>query len=228
MANNNIVREYRATATVVVGQFQSTTPEVISVNVSRMRGQLVGTASASFYAKSDATTPSGGDKMQIYIAGALVFTGTAKRISISPSNICAGEIVIRVQGEDYLHRLANRQITRRQKLAGLGPLAMITGVQKRTSVNFDDAPGRYDISHSSSPIDIFSPSVNFRDWTQLLTDNSNSSIGKLHPITSVVEEDYLHAKGTGGGGGFILHSHESLDLSGPQAGGPARAVYGIK
>lgn len=211
---------------VRIGGVTATTPMVIAANVSRNRGQLSAAASATFYYEGNENF-NAGSNFAIYIMGQIVFNGVAKRIIIGPSLRCAGELRVTIQGEDRLNRIENRAITRRQKLAGLGPLAFISGVYKRTELGFDDPPSRYDISSSSSPVEVFSPTTNHAAMHQFLKGN-DSITGDLHPVTRVADKITNISAPSSGGGSFILHDHSTLDLSGPHAGGPARGVFGVK
>ena len=108
----------------------------------------------------------------IYLYNTVVFTGVVKSLGISPSLRCAGEIIVRAQGEDILYKLENRNITRRQKLSGLGPIAFISSLStKRTSIGFDDPPSRYGIDSSNSPIEFITHSINPEEQTQMMKDN---------------------------------------------------------
>jgi hypothetical protein len=226
MADNCGLKTVKASATVKVGSITISTPHIQSISVNKTRGQLVSTASVSFLIQGGFQDIGAGAPMAIYFYSTVVWVGFAKRINIAPSPTCAGEMLIRIQGEDVLFRLENKNYTRRQKLAGLGPLAMISSLYKRTFVGFDDPPSRHDISTGSSPFDVFTHTVNIREQTMFATGYDNVS-GQLHPVTKV--SDIITNHGTqAGGGGFILHDHTSLDLTGDHAGGPARSVFSIK
>lgn len=216
----------KASATIKVGAISVSTPNIVSISVNRTRGQVVSSCAVSFIFNGDFKSNVGAPLI-IYFYNELVWTGVVKRMGISPSLRCAGEIMVKLQGEDILHKLENRNITRRQKLAGLGPLAFITSVHKRTSLGFDDLPSRHDISNSSSPIHYFTPTINMREHTQFLMGNENIT-GQLHPVTKVADPITGRGKGVGGGGSFILHDHSTLDLTSPHSGGPAFAVYSSK
>lgn len=216
----------KASATIKVGSISISTPNVISISVNRTRGQVVSTCAVAFTFNGEFNAGSGAP-LVVYFYNELVWVGVVKRMAISPSLRCAGEINVKIQAEDILHKLENRNITRRQKLAGLGPLAFITSVYKRTTLGFDDEPSRHDISNSSSPVHFFTPTINMREHTMFLGGNDNIT-GDLHPVTKVSDPITGRGKGATGGGSFILHDHSTLDLSGPHSGGPAYSVFSSK
>lgn len=225
-ANDCGLTTVKASATIKIGSISVTTPNIVSISVNRTRGQLVSTCAVAFIFNGEFEADAGAP-LVVYFYNELVWTGVVKRMAISPSLQCAGEISVKIQGEDILHKLENRNITRRQKLAGLGPLAFISQVYKRTSLGFDDPPSRHDISNSSSPVHYFTPTINMREHTQFLMGNENIT-GELHPVTKVADRISGKGKAGTGGGSFILHDHSTLDLSGPHAGGPAFAVFSSK
>ena len=213
-----------AKATISAGGTTVTTPHIINITISRVRGQLVGTASMQYYSNSGVGGAGAGAGLTIEINGGLAFTGSIRRIDTSPSYRCAGEIIVRIQAEDYLHRLVNKNITRRQKNSGLGPICFISSIYKRVTVGFDAIRDRHDISSTSSPVDVFTPTMNFADMLQFIRSGDNNTLGGLHPITK--NGDWFdNNKASGGGGGMILHDHSSLNLGGPHAGGPSKAVF---
>lgn len=216
----------KATASIQFGEVFIKTPDIINITVSRSRGNIIGTVQAQFHFNSTDISGETGSDVVVKILEHTVFTGSIKRIDISPSFRCAGEQIVRIQAEDYLHKIVNRTITRRQKLPGLGPMAFISSIYKRTTVGFDTVRDAYDINQSSSPIDIFTHSMNFTEINQFTKVGENNLMGTLHPVTKVA--DIIKDKGAGiGGGGFILHSHESLNLD-ESGGGPSRSVFGVK
>ena len=177
MAGNCGLTTVKASAKIKVGGYTASTPNILSISVNRSRGQLVSSCAVVFMVEGEINLDAGAP-LVIYFYNELVWTGVAKRINISPSLRCAGEVIVKLQGEDILHKLENRNITRRQKLAGLGPLAFITSVHKRTTMGFDDPPSnRHDISHSSSPVEVLVPTINMREHTQFSQTGSDSVQG---------------------------------------------------
>lgn len=218
-----------ASATIIIGSRKFSTPEVISVSVNRTRGQLISAASATFHAPGIFSTGiDAGDSVVIKFFGETVFTGFIKRLNIGPSFRCDGELIIRIQAEDVLFRIDNKNFTRRQKLAGMGPIAFITSIYKRTYTGFDDPTQRHDISNTASPIEYLTPTLNMSEHTALIKGGETNVIGENHPVTKLADKPGIGGASSGGGGAFILHDHTSLDLSSPHAGGPARAVFGSK
>jgi len=223
-------RPTHAHARIKLSSITVSTPKVISVSITRTRGQLVSTATASFHLDSDSLTAlesDAGGHISIALANTTAFTGTITRIDASPSFRCAGELIIRIQAKDFLHRLENKNITRRQKTSGLGVLAMVVGLHKRQSVGFDDPRELHDIHRTGSPIDIHTHSINVEEQTQWLKGGVTNTVGALHPVTKAADV-VTEARGGTGGGSFILHDHSELELSGPHAGGPAVGVFGVE
>ena len=229
MADNCGLNTVPASASILIGGRKFATPEIISISVSRTRGQLVGTASATFHAKDISSQGiDAGDSVVIKFFGDTVFTGFIKRLNLGPSFRCDGELIIRLQAEDVLFRIDNRNFTRRQKLAGLGPIAMITSIYKRTYTGFDDPSQVHDISNTGSPVNYLTPTINMSEHSALMKNGETNVIGDLHPVTKLADKPDFGGAGSGGGGAFILHDHTTLDLAGPHAGGPAKSVFGVK
>jgi len=218
-----------ASGLIRIGDIRVGTPDLKSISVSRTRGQLVSSCSVSFIFNGEFSAPAGAP-IAVFLYDQSVWVGVVKRLSISPSLRCAGSVLVKIQAEDILHKLENRSITRRQKLAGLGPMAFITSVHKRTSPGFDDPPSRHNIFNSASEVGYLTHTINFREHTQFGIGNENTT-GSLHPWTKIADpiNNAGQSLGAGGGGsGFILHDHSSLDISGPHAGGPSYSVFGVK
>lgn len=202
------------------------TPYVISCNVARTRGQLTSSATVTFITQLKKFKPStSGSSIVIKFFNQTVFVGEVRRLNIGPSGKCSGEFVVRIQAQDQMYKLENKVITRRQKLAGLGPLAVINSLHQRTYVGFDDYL-RHDISGTGSPVEIISPTVNIAEHTQFVRGGETNTMASLHPVVKNSDPFRSGAK-SGGGGGFILHTHEDMTL-GPTGGGPSKAVFGIK
>ena len=228
MTNNCGLNTTPASASIHLAGMVIKTPDIISISVSRTRGQIVGGASVSFHlTDANAQYLSTGSNIVIKIYTQPVFTGTIKRLIIQPSSRCSGELIIRIQAEDAMSKLNNKAFTRRQKLAGLGIMVLISSVVHRTYTGWDSPQMLHNISNSNSPIDIISHTINARDQTQFVNDGQMSVIGNLHPIMKV-SDPITNAGGKAGTGGFILHDHSTLDISGPRAGGPSVGVFGIK
>lgn len=212
---------------VLVGSLVVQTPFVLSAGVKRARGQVSkATVSLRVVSKNTKLSSSlAGKGILIRFMSQNVFTGIITNINSAASGICAGEVILNITAEDILYKLRGKRFTRRQKLNGLGPLAMITSVDERTYTGFDDRPSLYDINNSNSTLDIPTVSPNFRTIDSLLSAGLSDSINKTHPTVALA--DTMPKVGTPGGGGIGLHTHEKLDLS-ERGGGPAFSVYSSK
>lgn len=204
------------------------TPNIISISVSKSRGSLAGTASATFTVEDFKSTGRGPASVSVVIHfwEFAVFTGYVKRMGVSPSYECPGKYIIRIQAEDAMSELEGKFYTRRQKLPGLGPLALITTVYKRVYTGFDNPAETHDISSSASPVKYLTHTVNMAEHTKLLKNGETNVMGDLHPVTKVADKPQRGGAGTGGG--FILHDHTSLDLTSPHGGGPSMSVFSSK
>lgn len=216
----------KASATIRMGQIKVSTPEVISINVSKTRGQMVGTASVSFRYKGDFAVDTGSD-MFIWFNNSIVFTGIIKRFNISPAITCSGDLIVRASAEDVMSRLVNQQITRRQKLAGLGPFAQIVGLHKRIDLGYNDPPSRHDVTRGASRVEALVVGTNFVSHPMWL-GGQDVTTGSLNPMCKISDQMITYGGPSTGGGSFILHDHTTLDLQGDHAGGPSKAVFGIK
>jgi hypothetical protein len=220
------LKEIPAEAHICMGPIIVKTPYIKSVNVSRVRGEIVGKASFTFRWSGDTQDISSNAMIVIKFRSSTIFTGYAKRVNVSPSMECANEFLIRVQAEDIMYKIINKRINRRQKKNGLGPLAFITSIHKRPYLGFDDPNDVNDISGGRSPYTLDGDSI----WdvrNRLFDSGQNNSNASLHPVAKNTEipNSFSHSLG---GGGMELHDHTTLDITGPHAGGPAKAVYGVK
>lgn len=214
-----------AHVSIFIGEKKIETPYILSANVSRSRGQLVSTAAVTYLSETTSSQPSTeGVSLIIKFFNQTVFSGEIRKISIGPSARCAGEHVVRIQAQDPLYKLENKVFTRRQKLPGLGPLAIITQLSARTYVAFD-AYLQHDICGTSSPVTIYSPTVNMAAMTQFVRGGETNTICSLHPV--IKNGDTPLTRGKSMSGGMILHSHETLGLD-ERGLGPARSVFGVK
>lgn len=221
-------RTIKAECTIKMGGIDIKTPYIIGAFINKTRGNLTTTAQGSFRIPDGKKFQAVGTNIYVYFWNTLVFTGTVKRIDVSPSFQCAGELIVRFQAEDFMNRIEGRAITRRQKHSGLGPMAFIAGHTPRTTVGFDSIRNLHDISHTASPVNIFTHTVNMAEMTQFIKGGEQNTLGSLHPLTKVADILANGGKALAGGGSFILHDHSSLSLTGPHAGGPAVATYSIK
>lgn len=226
------IKTVPAECTIKIGGLTIKTPFVLGCRVARQRGNPVGVAEGSFQIQEEQLGQIGatGSNLVIYLYSSVIFTGSVQRIDASPSSRCAGEMIVRFQGEDAMHRVLNRAITRRQKNAGLGPLAFISGHSSgRTTVGFDSVRDAHDISGSSSPVTVYSPTINMAEMTQFIKGGESSTIGAQHPRTKLADPFQSGASSGGtGGSNFFLHDHSTLATEGPFAGGSSLSTYGVK
>lgn len=215
-----------ADATILFGDDILQTPHITSISVRRVRGELIGKARFTYFTNESSGAGATSD-LPVVISwfGTPIFSGFAKRVTVAPSFRCADEVTVSVEAEDVMHKLANKRISRRQKQQGLGPMAFITSIHKRPFVAFDDPQALYDLTGGFSPMDIYGPDP--RSINNRFIGGVQNTLGDLHPV-SKASDIILNRGGTGVGGSFILHDHSSLDVSGPRAGGPSFAVYGVK
>src|SRR3989304_3643624 len=130
-----------AHARVVVGNLDIQTPFIQSISGSRERGTPQSRASCSLRInEEEVRLAQAGDTIYISFHGQAIFTGVVRRVQAVPTNRCAGEFFLNVQAEDPLFKLENRKISRRQKLEGLGTLAIISSKVDQPDRGFDTPP----------------------------------------------------------------------------------------
>ena len=210
------------TAVVTVGSYTISSPHVKSFTVTRQRGTLWASASATLEIPGGLDTRSslGGDFI-IEGGGRLLFTGFIYRADSAPLDSkakqehCleggAGRVVVSVSGYDRLYALQGQKVTRRsmtQSLENGGEsFCLITGLSgggpSKTTVAIPEQRAKFTVSHGGP-----------------LADKSD--------LGTVDKLDLQHsAAGIGGvGGGNIVagvptHSHTSFS-----EGGPAVGVFG--
>lgn len=221
---------YNADAKVYIGTKVIETPYIVSINVTRSRGNPASSANVQVIYNQDhlGSVGSSPASLRIWVDGDYYFTGYIKKFTVSPSFRVAKEYILRIQAEDEMFRLINKRYTRRQKQNGIGPIAFITSIYKRTELGFDDPTQRFDIERQGSVIETITNSFNTVEHNKFLKGGEVNTFANLHPVTKVA--DPLIYKDTSGGAGSIgLHDHTSLDsASSPHGGGPAFAVFGTR
>jgi len=198
----------KANANVFIGDISVSTPDIIAINISKIRGNLTSTAQVQFHLAPGKSGGGAGDGIIVSILGQKAFTGMVKRIDVSPSFRCAGEKIVRIQAEDCMSKIMGRHYTRRQKHPGLGPIAFISSIYKRVTVGFDPPRNPQDLDGGQSPAEVFTHSLNFMDLNQFIHAGETNMAGSLHPVTKA--SDLPYQGGSTGGSGFILHDHSSL------------------
>lgn len=217
-----------AQARVVIGSLSISTPHVQSITVSGERGTPQRKASCSVRVEqTDIGRVSQGDICFITFFGNAVFTGVVRRVQAVPTNRCAGEFFLNIQAEDRLYLLENRKITRRQKLEGLGPIAIISSKVDRPDRGFDRPSGginRAQHSFFGGPdgFQTRGETTNPRELSSLMDGEASPSTGTNHPVTRA-SRLLTENRGSSGGGAAGIHDHSDLVNL-----GPAFAVYGTK
>jgi len=110
------------------------TPDIKSFSVSRSRGQLGATFSASI--EVPATTVFPLDQDVVIKAGVVgdlktIFSGVVKNITVNASFERATTYVVNMSGVDRLQDLQGKTISRRQRARGASTFAAITGISAR-------------------------------------------------------------------------------------------------
>jgi len=121
-------------AEIIFGSLSFETPDVKSFSVSRSRGQLAATFSASIEVPSTTIFPI--DQNVVIKAGVVgdiktIFTGTVLSITVNPSFERATTYVINMSGSDKLQELEGKTFSRRQRTRGDSTFAAITGISSR-------------------------------------------------------------------------------------------------
>lgn len=110
------------------------TPDIKSFSVSKSRGSLAATFSASIQVPSTTVIPVDQDVIiEAGIKGDLkrIFTGRVLSATVNPSFERGAAYIINLAGSDRLQELEGKTISRRQRARGLSSFAAITGVTAR-------------------------------------------------------------------------------------------------
>jgi hypothetical protein len=121
-------------AEISFGALAFETPDVKSFNVTRSRGQLAATFSASVEVPATTVFPVDQDVViKAGIEGDLktIFTGKVLSITVNPSFERATTYVVNMSGSDRLHELEGKTISRRQRARAASTFAAITGISSR-------------------------------------------------------------------------------------------------
>jgi hypothetical protein len=104
-------------AQVEIGGLIVRTPDVVSFNVRRARGQMVGTFSASVKVDYNDTSGVIGSKIVIRagLEGSLktIFTGRVFRSTINPVRSDASKVMLNLSGKDVMADMEGQKINRR-------------------------------------------------------------------------------------------------------------------
>jgi len=123
-------------AEVIFNGISVVTPDILSFNVRRSRGQASATFSASLkvpHHELISSTRTGRDANVIIKAGEgspsnTIFTGYVYRISVNPSRTDSSYAIINISGKDVLSVLEGQNITRRVPARQLAKWGAITSI----------------------------------------------------------------------------------------------------
>lgn len=133
MVCTNITLE-KVRAEISFGNLIFETPDVKSFSVSRSRGQLAATFSASIEVPATTVFPLDQDVViRAGIEGDLdtIFTGVVKSVTVNPSFERATTYIVNMSGADRLQELEGKTISRRQRARAASTFAAITGVSSK-------------------------------------------------------------------------------------------------
>lgn len=135
-------------AKVTVGSLVVRTPDVISFNVTRSRGQMSATCSASLKVDHTVSSSQIGNIISIE-AGAdgrllRIFTGIVYRCTINPARTDASKVILNISAKDMLSVMEGQRITRRVKDSGLAPerWAAVTSILRRDFTQIMKVPDK--------------------------------------------------------------------------------------
>ena len=129
-------------AIINVGDMVVKTPYVLNFNVTRQRGTIWASASASLEVPrgTDLDALYGAITITVVVDGIskLLFTGYVDKVDITPSRSRYSSVLVTLQAYDVLYRLRNLKINRRVQLEADKTWCAITGVvRKDTKDNID-------------------------------------------------------------------------------------------
>lgn len=133
MACTNITLE-KVRAEISFGNLVFETPDIKSFSVSRSRGQLAATFSASIEVPATTVFPLDQDVViRAGVEGDLkaIFTGLVKSVTVNPSFERATTYIVNMSGSDRLQELEGKTISRRQRARAASTFAAITGVSSK-------------------------------------------------------------------------------------------------
>lgn len=127
-------------ATITIGSAEFKTPYVKSFNVTRQRGSIWASASASLELPKDSNLDFVGGLITITVivdgTSKLLFTGYVDKVDVTPSQSRYSSTMINISAYDLLYRLHNLKVSRRLQLEADKMWCAITGlVRKDTSDN---------------------------------------------------------------------------------------------
>ena len=122
-------------AEVLFNGISVVTPNILSFNVRKSRGQPSATFSASLRVPHDKfTSTTVGQNANVVIKagedtpGSPIFTGYVYRISINPSRTDSSVVIVNIAGKDVMSVMEGQNITRRVPAQQLAKWGSITGI----------------------------------------------------------------------------------------------------
>ena len=184
-------------AEITIGDKIFETPDIKSFNVSKSRGQLAGTFSASIEVPVTQRFATG--EQVVIRAGTegnlkTIFTGEVRTVTVNPAFERADSYIINLAGADGLQRLEGKNISRRQRTRPAQTFAAITQVSPKPQkgISLDKRIGGSGGSQS-----IQSPSTNLRENSKLVKTDRPS----WDPLHNAKEpEEVQRSEGTAGSG----------------------------
>lgn len=197
---------------VVIGDLKVTNPDVKSFNVTRQRGVLWASASATVELDGSIVNDTKylGSSFSISVNDKLLFTGFVEHLDLSPKYADCEDVavILTVSGYDKLYKLRNKKITRHIKLDPGQAWCVITAVTSSSKseqlIESRTLNGATVVTHGVKPIskDLFG------NGSKLFTHKPTDLVGAGSTFGNIV-------------GGVPPHTHGSFD-----EGGPAIGVFG--
>jgi len=201
-------------AIIAIGKFEFKTPYVKSFNVTRQRGSIWASATASIEMPKDQPVDfaGGGITITVIVDGEskLLFTGYVDKIDVTPSQSRYSSTMVSLTAYDILYRLRNLKVNRRLQLAADKLWCAITSLVRRNDnldANLIKKPD-HSVILNVDYMGIYNPFEN------LSTTSRSLSSDQLQDISS--GDTTVGNKST-----VLPHTHESYSQ-----GGPAVGVFG--
>ncbi len=201
-------------AIITIGEFEFKTPYVKSFNVTRQRGSIWASATASIEMPKDqpADFAGGGITITVVVDGEskLLFTGYVDKIDVTPSQSRYSSTMVSLTAYDILYRLRNLKVNRRLQLAADKLWCAITGLVRRND-NLDSNLVKMPTHAVALNVDylgLYDPLANFSTTSRSLSSEQLPGVGESD--TTINNKSNIPP-----------HTHESYNQ-----GGPAIGVFG--